>query len=197
MLPWIALTLTAVNLVVGAWLLLSYHHGLYPVLHLAVDLKSAPDGLIVVQLQVKNASKTVAVIDESQPPRVVIAEEDASKVSPGGYFSEFVAFGDRKDRNPTFIKDTRDVLETTETIEPGELISVEFPYRLKNKGSGIHCGFQVKAKLGKAAKIANRLGSRIHRGNSKVPHAAQFTTVAYLVTSAVQEQGQPKLPLAG
>ena len=41
-------------------------------------------------------------------------------------------------------------MTSTETIEPGEVISVEFPYRPKSHGAGahvgIHVGFQVKAK---------------------------------------------------
>jgi hypothetical protein len=143
----------------------------------------------------ENKSKVHIKLDRKKGSWLQILSYDASQMDSIGTFSEWVPFReDRIDKDGPKPRSgfprPRQVMKTTENIEPGESIRIELLHRpLPPRGSlAISCGLQVhtvplKDELEQdghilLAAIARRLDELTHNPTDR------FTTTAWLLLSA-------------
>jgi len=144
------------TLVAGGLLAIWLFRAFQVVIEPTLDLRWADDArtVLIIRIQMHNKAKVYMTLSKAQ---LQIFERD---LPASGYISEFVPFMKEDDRADPPIPsgewhEPTDLLATTNTIEPGEIIRVERAYRCKSDLPIVHCALQVRAKITARMRIAN------------------------------------------
>jgi len=164
-----AVELFAYALAIAGFASFVYFHTLFPKLKLLLELRGLPQGIVLVRINVENTSAVVAVKEfaivqlldhKSSDVKLISATVPDPNASYGGEHPEapptswvprdpFDPYARIQDKP---IKDqwrkAFDVLDSTITIEPGEVITVDLLYQPHEDADLVHGMLQVKLDVG-------------------------------------------------
>ncbi|MFZ1011627.1 MAG: hypothetical protein WAN65_32625 [Candidatus Sulfotelmatobacter sp.] len=173
-----------------------FNHELFPVLRLKIEMAESKEmpGTVHIRLVAENTSKVHIKLDRKLGSWLQILSYETAQMESVPTFSEWVPFSqdlmekDGPEPRNGFPK-PRQIMKTTEYIEPGESIQIELLHRplLSRQGIAVACGFQVhtmhlKDELEEdghpvLAAIARKLDELTHNPTNR------FTTTAWLLMS--------------
>jgi hypothetical protein len=172
----VAAVVSLVNVIFAAFLFVRIKHGLFPVLQLKIELSELADDasgkprMILIRLIAENKSDVYAKLRRGQS-RLQILEHQATLLDETHALSEWVPFAEdriNEGEPPKQWAEPLQVVRTTDYIEAGESIRVDFLYRPSAPGVAVHCGFQVLTEPRKIPFLHDPTDS--------------FTTTAWILT---------------
>ncbi|HWY20972.1 MAG TPA: hypothetical protein VNX26_07095 [Candidatus Acidoferrum sp.] len=188
--------LTMLGLLAVVVVFVWFNHELFPVLYLKIEMAESKEmpGTIHIRLAAENRSKVHIKLNRSQGSWLQILSYETSQMETLPTFSEWVPFSeDRMEKDGPQPRNgfpkPRQVMKTTEYIEPGESIRIELLHRPlpSRQGIAVACGFQVhtmrlKDELEQSghpvlAAMAKKLDELTHNPTDR------FTTTAWLLMS--------------
>jgi hypothetical protein len=177
--------ITIIAIVIGAFIAFFVYFQFAPVIRLSIipTWIDAQKEYLTVRFQIENKSR----VRLYKPVGRIQVLHYA--VPPGGSLSQWVPF--RKEailaaEPPREWREPDEVLKSTITIYPGELVSYERLYHIPEDVTVIHIGFQVELRLGFFARIATRKRE-----------AWRQTTTCFAVKHAVQGASTAQFGLSG
>ena len=191
----VAETVFYLGAIIGLLAFLLLKHGLFPHLKVQIQLCEAKEGVLIVRLRVENvselpASKQFAILQildynsSSKNMRLLSSQGPDPKASWGAQKPQAPPTSwvprdpaDPRAKNsgwdePLARRTAFDVMDSTETFEPGEVITVELLYQPAKEADFVHGLFQVLAKQGWLAR-------KVHRIIRGPKHTPQFSATAW------------------